>query len=194
MRKFLFVLVVALLLGAAVAAELPRDGDIVLTAEGEVVGTGEFEDGNLELELLTGFEGTATFTVVDDEGNEYSFDVQVDSEGSVVLDGTSEDLEEVVEEDGGEVVITFREELETEGNMAFGAAVPDHVDLPDVAREGMERAKENHEEAKERSGAGASVEGRAEGEAHGEAGGEEAEAEAEADVSLGVGLGKGEED
>ena len=193
MRKLFIPLVVSLLLSAAAAAEFPSDGEVVVYAEGEVVGIGEFSGGDLELRLLQGFEGFATITVTDSEGNEFDFDVEIEADGSVQLNESFEDLEEVVEESGGEVEISLHEELEGGVSMAFGAGVPEHVELPEVAREGMERAKANHEAAQGRAGADASVEVGAKGEARGH--GEEdadAEVDAEAGASVGVGVGLGD--
>jgi hypothetical protein len=201
MRKVFAILIGAVLLGAAFAVEFPAEGDVVLTAEGSVVGTGEFQEGDLDLELLSGFSGFATMTVVDEAGNEISVEVFIDSDASVVLSETLEDLRDVVAETGGEVTVTVEESLEVSGNMAFGAAVPDHVTLPGVAKEGMARAEENHAEAKTRTGdgQGASAETRVRGEGGAAAGRDSddeeerggAEAEAEAEVEVGVGVGSG---
>jgi hypothetical protein len=203
MQKLIAILIGALLLGAASAVEFTGEGDVVLIAEGEVVGAGEFENGNLELELLAGFTGFATLTVVDEAGNEVSVEVMVDSDSSIVFTETLEDLRDVVAAEGGELKVELEERIEAEGNMAFGAAVPDHVELPEVAREGMEQAAENAAEARERAEearsndaeAEAEAEGSAEarGEVSGRAGADEDEAEAEAgasvDAEVGVGVG-----
>lgn len=204
MHRFIAILIGTLLLGAAFAVDFPREGDLVLvSAEGSVVGTGEFEDGNLDLTLLAGFDGFATFTVVDESGNEVSAEVMVDSESSVVFTESFEELREAVAAQGGEVSVRIEEDLEAAGNMAFGAAVPEHVELPEVAREGMDRA-EDHAEERGSNGAESSAEAEARVGARGEASagkggrdhehGAEGSADAEADASVGVGVGSSSDD
>lgn len=211
MHRFIAILIGTLLLGAAFAVDFPREGDLVLvSAEGSVVGTGEFEDGNLDLTLLAGFDGFATFTVVDESGNEVSAEVMVDSESSVVFTESFEELREAVAAQGGEVSVRIEEDLEAAGNMAFGAAVPEHVELPEVAREGMDRAEdhadeaEDHAEERGSNGAESSAEAEARVGARGEASagkggrdhehGAEGSADAEADASVGVGVGSSSDD
>jgi hypothetical protein len=195
MRKVFGILIGTVLLGAAFAVEFPADGDVVLTANGSLVGTGEFHEGDLDLELLSGFSGFATMTVVDEAGNAVRLELFIDSDASFVLSETLEDLRDVVAETGGEVTVTLEESLEASGNMAFGAAVPDHVTLPDVAKEGMAGAAENHAEAKARTGErqGASAEARVRGESEAAAGRDSDDDEerdgAEAEVEVGVGVG-----
>lgn len=199
MARLLVMITSALVLGMAAALELPGEGDVAIVADGQVVGQGSFEDGNLELELLAGFSGFATLTVVDGSGNEWTVDVMVDQDSSIVITESLEDLVEAVEENGGEATVRVEEELEARGNMAFGAALPDHVDLPVTAEAGMEAAAENYAEAEARAedareGDGAGVEGRARGEvsagARSEEGNAEAGAEAEASVKIGIGAGR----
>ena len=211
MKKLFAILAAALLLNVAAAAEFPSDGEVIVVVDGQVVGVGEFDEGDLELKLVEGFEGSAEMSVVDDDGNQYTVEVTVTGDGVVLLDDTLEDLVEVVEGEGGEAEITVHEELEVSVDNAFGAGVPDHVDLPDVAKVGMERAAENHEEAKERAEenraeAGASVDGRVDGEVGGEVGDDDDDEEdqddedddedddAEAGASVGVGVGVGNRD
>lgn len=152
MQKLFSILVASLVIGTAFAAELPSEGEFVLTAsDGTVVGAGELSNGNLELELLTGFTDFATLTFVDEEGNVQTFDVMVGADGSVVFTDSFEDLASTVTNAGGEVEVRLNDEVEAEGNQAFGAAVPENVELPEEAREGMEEAAENYAEAQERA-------------------------------------------
>lgn len=194
MKKMFGILLATLLLGSAAAVvEFQGEGDLVITADGSVVGVGEFENGNVEVELLAGFSGFATITVVDEFGAEQRIDVMIDEDATVVISETLEDLRGVVAAGGGELTVEVEESLEASGNMAFGVAVPDHVELPDVALEGMGQAEANHEAAQERGGdsqsgdARTAAEGRAGGEAS--AGEDDGEVEAGADASASIGLG-----
>lgn len=213
MRKVTAIMVSALLFGAAWATQFPSQGGLVLvSAEGEVVGAGVFDAGNLDLELLAGFSGFATLTIVDESGNEVTTEVMIDSNSSVVITESLEDLSEAVAARGGEATVRVEERVDASGNMAFGAAVPDHVELPDVAQEAMDEAEERADGAKERgreressgaeasAGAEARAGARGEASAGGESNGESAKGErgqaegsagAEVDASVGVGVGVG---
>lgn len=152
MRKFLSILIISLLLGTALAVELTSEGEFILTStDGTIVGAGELEAGNLQLQLLAGFTGFATLTVIDEEGTITTYDVMVSEDNAVIFTESLEELSGVVTSAGGETEVTIREEVETEGNQAFGAAVPENVQLPEEAREGMEEARENYAEAQERA-------------------------------------------
>lgn len=204
MKRTLGILLATVLLGTAAAVEFQGEGDLVITADGAVVGVGEFENGNVELELLAGFTGFATITVVDEFGVEQSTEVTIDEEAKVVLSETLEELRTVVVDGGGELTVKVEESLEASGNMAFGAAVPDQVELPEVALEGMSRAEANHDASQEGAeegsshgdgesrGAEASAEGRARGEVAAGEDDEGTELEAGAEGSVGVGLGSKE--
>ncbi|MEX2542805.1 MAG: hypothetical protein WD314_13410 [Trueperaceae bacterium] len=217
MKRLFAILISVLLIGVAAAIEFPSEGSavVLVSAEGSLVGAGEFGDGNLELQLLAGFTGFATLTVVDESGNEVNAEVMVGSDSSVVFTDTLEDIRETVASQGGEVTVRTEERLNVDGNMAFGAAVPGHVELPEVAREGMENAAENAEAAGENAeegrsnGAEASAKAEARAGTRGEASagarerdgagddadgdpdGAGASAGAEADVAVGVGVGTG---
>lgn len=191
MTKVFGFLIAALLLGSTAAAEFPNEGEVLLVAEGSVVGVGEFDDGDLELRLLAGFSGFAEITVVDESGNEYSTEVMVGSDSSVTLSDSLEDLESVLAEAGAEVTVTVHDSLEAGGNMAFGAGVPEHVELPQVALDGMAGAEANHQAAQERAEearakAGAAAGGEVEV-------GDDGEVAAGAGASVGLGLGLGSE-
>jgi hypothetical protein len=208
MHRLIAILIGALLLAPAAAAELTVESGaaVLVSSEGSLVGAGEFADGNLVLELLAGFSGFATLFVVDDAGNLTSVDLMVGSDASLVITETLEDFREVVASQGGEVTVRTEERLEASGEMAFGAAVPDHVELPAVALEGMRKASENAAEARARAeaagsnGGGASAKAEARGGARGEAeagvgtgdGADENanRAEASAGVVIGVGAGR----
>jgi hypothetical protein len=208
MHRLIAILIGALLLAPAAAAELIVESGaaVLLSSEGSVVGAGEFEGGNLALELLAGFSGFATLFVVDDAGNRTSVELMVGSDASLVLTETLEDIREVVAAQGGQVTVRTEERLEAGGEMAFGAAVPDHVELPAVALEGMRKAAEHYAEARARAeaagangaqaSAGAEARGGARGEAEaivgrGDGAEEEAEGEADAEASAGVAIGVG---
>jgi hypothetical protein len=208
MHRLIAILIGVLLLAPAAAAELTVESGaaVLVSSEGSLVGAGEFADGNLVLELLAGFSGFATLFVVDDAGNLTSVDLMVGSDASLVLTETLEDIREVVASQGGQVTVRTEERLEASGEMAFGAAVPDHVELPAVALEGMRKASENAAEARARAeaagsnGGGASAKAEARGGARGEAeagvgtgdGADENanRAEASAGVVIGVGAGR----
>ena len=195
MKRIVGIMLATLLLASAAGAQFQGEGDLVITADGSVVGVGEFEDGNVELELLAGFTGFASITLVDESGAERTFDVMIDEDARVVLSETLEDLRSVVGETGGEVTIEVQESLQTSGNAAFGVAVPDHVELPEVALEGMAQAEANRDAAQERGGEGSShgnevsAEGRARGEASAGEDAGEAEVEVEGEASVGLDLG-----
>ena len=189
MKRLLTLLVTALLAATAAAGELPDSGEVLLSADGSLVGVGEFEDGKLELELLADFSGTATITLVDEEGNEYSEQVVVSSDHELEFEAEGE-LAAAVEEDGATVEITLSEKLEADGELGIGHGVPDHVELPEEALEGMARAEENQAEAQARAEEN-QAEAEARAEAKAEAGAEEdGEAEAEASVGVGIGVGR----
>jgi hypothetical protein len=198
MHRLIAILIGALLLAPAAAAELAIQSGaaVLLSSEGSVVGAGEFEGGNLALELLAGFSGFATLFVVDDAGNRTSVELMVGSDASLVLSETLEDIREVIAAQGGQVTVRTEERLEASAEMAFGAAVPDHVELPAVALEGMRKAAENAAEARARAeaaganGAGASAKAEARGGARGEAR-SDASGEAGAGVAVAVGIGAG---
>lgn len=216
MGRLIATLTGAFLIGLAAAVEFGSHGSavVLVSSEGSVVGAGQFDDGNLELELLAGFSGFATLTVGDESGNQMSAEVMVGSDSSVVFTESLEDLREAVASQGGELTVRTEERLEVAGNLAFGAAVPDHVELPEAAREGMDAAAENAAEARGRAdarrskGAEASAEAETRANARGEAsagaredgdtGGDGSgsagggtSAEAGADVSVGVGVATG---
>jgi hypothetical protein len=208
MHRLIAILVGALLLGPAAAGELTVESGAValVSSEGSLVGAGEFAEGNLDLELLAGFSGFATLFVVDDSGNRSSFEVMVGMDASLVLTATLEDIRSVVASEGGRVTVRTEERLEAGSDMAFGAAVPDHVELPAVALEGMRKAAEYAAEARARAeagrenGGGVSAKAEARGGARGEASagtrtgdgeGEETRGEAGAEASAGVVFGVG---
>lgn len=152
MRKFLSFLIVSLLSTVVLAAELPSEGEfVIVSADGVVAGTGELQGGNLELELLSGFTSFATLTFVGEDGEVLTFDVMVGEDGSVVLTDTFEELASLVSAAGGEVEVSFSEDVDAEGSQAFGAAVPEDVELPEEAVEGMQEAAENAAAAEEQA-------------------------------------------
>jgi hypothetical protein len=119
MHKVLAVLILAIGLTTALAIELPLQGSLTLiSSAGEVVGVGEFEDGELELELLADFAGLVTFTSVDAEGNVVVFDASVAEGGVVTLIDTVTlefvGLGEAVAAVGGEIEISFEDELDAD--------------------------------------------------------------------------------
>jgi hypothetical protein len=119
MRKLLTALILAIGLTTASAIELPSNTSLTLiSSNGAVVGVGELEDGELELDLLADFTGLVTFTSVDAEGNVIVLDATVAEGGKVTLIDTATleffGLEEVVAALGGQVEISFEDDLDAD--------------------------------------------------------------------------------
>jgi hypothetical protein len=127
MLKALSTLILTLVLGTALAVELPGSATLFFTTEnGTVVAVGELEEGDLSLELLAGFSGFVTITSVDEEGNVVSFEATVDVNGTVtVLDMESfefVDLAHAVTAAGGDVDVEFEDSIDTEGDSGLERA------------------------------------------------------------------------
>jgi hypothetical protein len=119
MRKLLTALILAIGLTTALAIELPSNTSLTLiSSNGAVVGVGELEEGELELDLLADFTGLVTFTSVDAEGNVIVLDATVTEGGKVTLIDTATleffGLEEVVAALGGQVEISFEDDLDAD--------------------------------------------------------------------------------
>lgn len=115
MKKYIFALLLAMLMGVGFALELPDDSTIVVTNEaGTVVGFGEYDDGVLELEISEDATGLLTLTFTDESGNEVTVEIEAMEDGTIVVtDGEGTELGEAV---GGitEVSRVSGEEIEEE--------------------------------------------------------------------------------
>lgn len=119
MRKVISGLILAIVFGAALAIELPKEATLTMVdGSGSIVGVAEFKEGEFELELLEGFSGLVTVTSVDAEGNVLVFDASVGEDGSVTLIDTQTlefvDLTEAVAAAGGSLEVSFDDEIETD--------------------------------------------------------------------------------
>lgn len=134
-HTFLGFLMLSLLIGGALAADLPSEGQIVVvSADGVVAGTGVLESGDLELELLAGFTGFGTMTVIGEAGEVFVYGVMVQAGGEVVLTESLDGLATLVRSAGGTVDVSLHEGGTAAGGEATGAAGADEVGVDEGAK------------------------------------------------------------
>jgi hypothetical protein len=173
MRKLLAVLIVTVGFTTAQAIELPVNSSLTLvSSSGEVVGVGELEDGELELELLAGFAGLVTFTSIDTDGNVTVFDASVTEGGVVTLIDTVTlefvGLQEAVAAVGGQIEISFEDEFDEDDLDEEEGDEEDDSDDEEDDGEGEEEGDhgDRDEDDGESSGHGSDDEGDDAGDSH----------------------------
>lgn len=155
MKHILATLVFALTFGAAFALELPQNARFMLVSGDTVVGIGELEGGNLDLDLLAGFSGDVFLTVTDADGNIATFEVTITAaEGGALIEVldwdtlAKVDLMGLITEAGGRFDVSYEEEADF-AEMLEEEAEEAAEEAADEAEEAADEAEDEAEEAAE---------------------------------------------
>jgi hypothetical protein len=172
MKKLFLALFLTLVLGTALALELPLQAELVVVSEaGAIVGVGEVSNGVLTLELVAGSNGFAKLLVVEASGTLQTVEVVVNTNGSVtlVLNDGFVSLNSLAADAG----VTSSTEVGVELSQAPLQVL---AELPEEAKAGIAGAGQHRADAAVRAAdaranadADAETESEAEGEVEGEA-------------------------